>query len=1339
MVARLFIKFADPNLFHLKLRLKLIVISENAVNFKAAFEALPGIIALVKADAPYFTILAVTHEYVEAAGLPKSLLINKPYFESYPVNPDDPDFTGRSKLLASFEYVITQNEEHHLPVQRFDTVGQDGGFTERYWKAVNKPVVDNNGQVIYIIHSAEEITEKIKVSKNAAKLRLFEQAHKVFMQAPVAIHIFKGPSLVIELANEPTLQQWGKESDVTGKPLADILPELEEQGYIRLLMQVLESGESYTSYESPVMLVKNGKKNLAYLNFVLQPFYEDDLARPAGVLVFSTDVTERVTIKKELAGKEQSPQLAIEIGGLGVYTVDLNNNTVTYSAQIMHWFGFTKANVLLQDITAMVHPDDRAAVKKVFEDAIAGKADGKHDLVYRVVHPKNGAIRYLRSIGQVQFEAGKANAVSGIIQEVTMQQLSAKKMEESEERFRTMAEGTEILIAVADETGQVTYFNKAWLELTGQPMDVLLNRGWAELVHPEDSPHFLRLYQEAFTKRESFTGEFRILNKEGEYRWLLAKLPVRLRPDGTFAGYISSAVDITSRKQAEEALQQNEAQFRALIAAAPVAIGLFMGRDLVIAMPNQAFIDIVGKGAGIIGKPLAEAMPELSNQPYLKILDDVYTSGKMYQTFGTPVNIVQNGVMKYGFYDFSYTPLFDARSKVYAILDIAVDVTDQVISKRALEESEQNLRNTILQAPVAMCIFKGPGFIVDIANERMLELWGKPADAVIHKSIFEGLPEVRNQGFESILNNVYHTGETFAAHELPVNLPRNGKVETVYVNFVYEAFREKNGTIYGIMAIAVEVTEQVLGRKKVEASEQQVRSLVESAPFPIGVYTGKEMRIQLLNQAIIDTWGKGPDLIGKLYSEVLPELVNQEVYEQLDAVFTTGTPFHAKNQRIDLLMDGKMQIFYFNYSFTPLFDANGNVYGIMNTAADVTDLNLAKQKVEESERNFRNLVMQAPVGICIVSGTPLKAAVVNDSFIEVTGKSRSAFESALFWEVIPEAAGFYEPILENVFKTGVSYRGREHEVMLIRNGIEETIFVNFVFDPVKEEDGSVGKVMILVIEVTQQVLARQKIEEVVEQRTKELAEVNKELQQNNEELGQFAYIASHDLQEPLRKVITFTNMLRTNLGQLDERSATYLDRITVSTKRMSHLIQDVLDFSQLSKGTISFSPVNLNQVMENITGDFELLIEQKGATVSYQSLPTIDAVPLQMQQLFSNLFSNALKFNRPGIPPVVTISSRRLMEKEKHQHLGLLPGTGYWMISVQDNGIGFEQEYAERIFNIFQRLHGKTDYAGTGIGLALCKKIVQNHHGEITAVSVVDKGAVFNIILPEKQAGKMNG
>src|SRR5690606_9799958 len=168
-----------------------------------------------------------------------------------------------------------------------------------------------------------------------------------------------------------------------------------------------------------------------------------------------------------------------------------------------------------------------------------------------------------------------------------------------------------------------------------------------------------------------------------------------------------------------------------------------------------------------------------------------------------------------------------------------------------------------------------------------------------------------------------------------------------------------------------------------EERESQIRALIESAPFPIGVYVGREMRIEMLNQAIIDVWGKGSNIIGKNYREVLPELFSQKIYDQLDQVFMTGKPHHSRNQRVDLVVDGNMRAYYFNYSFTPLFDALGKVYGVMNTAADVTDLVIAKQKVERSEQDFRNMVKQAPVAMCILIGPEHIVEVANDLIVEL--------------------------------------------------------------------------------------------------------------------------------------------------------------------------------------------------------------------------------------------------------------------------------------------------------------------------------------------------------------------
>ena len=293
----------------------------------------------------------------------------------------------------------------------------------------------------------------------------------------------------------------------------------------------------------------------------------------------------------------------------------------------------------------------------------------------------------------------------------------------------------------------------------------------------------------------------------------------------------------------------------------------------------------------------------------------------------------------------------------------------------------------------------------------------------------------------------------------------------------------------------------------------------------------------------------------------------------------------------------------------------------------------------------------------------------------------------------------------------------------------EDRWFNFAYTPFRE-NGQVVGVMDVAIEVTDQVLARQKIEDVVTQRTKELPQANLLIGQNNRELEQFAYIASHDLQEPLRKVSTFTEMLRTHLGNVDERSEVYFKKISDSTLRMMNLIRDVLDFSQLSTQRRTFEQVDLGALIDSLTSDFELVIEQKEAVIHYHHLPNITANALQMRQLFANLLSNALKFTKEDVSPVITVAAQTLSEEDKSAHKDLLPDVDYWLITVADNGIGFSEEHADKIFSIFQRLHGKSEFAGTGIGLALCKKITQNHHGDIWATSEKGEGATFHIILP---------
>jgi light-regulated signal transduction histidine kinase (bacteriophytochrome) len=260
----------------------------------------------------------------------------------------------------------------------------------------------------------------------------------------------------------------------------------------------------------------------------------------------------------------------------------------------------------------------------------------------------------------------------------------------------------------------------------------------------------------------------------------------------------------------------------------------------------------------------------------------------------------------------------------------------------------------------------------------------------------------------------------------------------------------------------------------------------------------------------------------------------------------------------------------------------------------------------------------------------------------------------------------------------------------------------------------------------QMVLEKEKFQKILENKVKELDRSNKELEE-------FAYIASHDLQEPLRKITSFSERLKEKLPpNLEPDVQLYLNRMLAATDNMRTLIDNLLEFSRTSRSSEPFVKVDLNQVLSDVKADLELKIEESSARIENQKMPTLDAIPMQMRQLFTNLLSNAIKFHKPEEPPFISISCRLLNDEEKEEE-HLRENTNYYEIIVKDRGIGFNQEFEHKIFQIFQRLHGKAEYPGSGIGLAICKKIAENHSGLLYARGEQGMGAAFFIILPESQ------
>ncbi|AQG79732.1 PAS domain S-box protein [Spirosoma montaniterrae] len=940
-----------------------------------------------------------------------------------------------------------------------------------------------------------------------------------------------------------------------------------------------------------------------------------------------------------------------------------------------------------------------------------------------------------------------SGAVYGILSmavDVTEQVLARQRIEQSQQQLLALFEQSPVAIAIISEdnlTFRMT--NPFYCELVGRSADQLVGKPLLEALPELRGQGFDVLLQNVFTTGIPFIA------KEIPVDFVRNNQLETIYVDFTYQPHWGTAqaddkevvssvlvvcTDVTQQVRSRRQVEASETKMRSLIEAAPVAIGLFVGRDLIIDMPNKTFIDIVGKGPDIAGKPLREVMPELltENQPFLQILDDVYTTGQPFQSFGSMVKIVQQGVMTHNYYNITYSPLRDETGEIYAILDVAVDVTGQILTQQELERQKTYLQNALAIADLGT-------FAVDVStntgtySENIQRWFGLPSTMAPMEVIIDKVHPDDRHLVRKIINQA-KGGNDETQHDFVYRVIGSSEDELVYLRSLGK-MQDADGETKSIIGIIENVTAQIQARQAIEKSEQNLRSIVESAPFPIGVYVGREMRIQLANQSIIDVWGKGNDVIGKRYAEILPELKNQQIYEQLDRVYLTGVPFHAKNQRVDIVVDGVLQPFYFNYSFTPMYDASGQIYGVMNTAAEITDLVMAKQQVEEAEANLRAAVELAELvtwRLNIKQGTvsysprfmdwlgfSTDTATLDEAFNPVPDDYRKSVARALEATWQPGSSGFYD---------------NEHPVVNRLTGQMRIIHAQarLVYDA----NGNPAFLNGTAQDVTEQRRVQQELERQVAERTQQLQMLVLDLERSNRNLQQFAYVASHDLQEPLRKIQSFGDLLKSQYAAQLGDGVDFLSRMQTASNRMSTLIKDLLTFSRISTQQEDATEVSLAEVANTTLSDLELTIQETGAVVEVGALPTILGDRSQLGQLFQNLISNALKFRRTTasgqpVTPVIRLEAEQVSANE-------LPATVrptrlatvYYRIDVADNGIGFDTKYLDRIFQVFQRLHGKSEFAGTGIGLAICEKVVANHGGAITATSQLGQGATFSIYLP---------
>ena len=605
----------------------------------------------------------------------------------------------------------------------------------------------------------------------------------------------------------------------------------------------------------------------------------------------------------------------------------------------------------------------------------------------------------------------------------------------------------------------------------------------------------------------------------------------------------------------------------------------------------------------------------------------------------------------------------------------------------------------------------------------------------------------------------------FEDQKLPIY--RNGQMGYAYWTYSFSPVIDDRGAVNGVLVTCSETTkaveslqqlndtntelkqslaqnrtlqqEQYATQQQMRESEARFRTMAESSGVLIAV-VDETSNATYFNKAWTELTGKAMDELLRFgWADLVhPDDKDRHMNTFLEA-FNVRSPFTGEFR----LLSKQGTYRWLLASGTARFNDDGSFAGYISSSIDITEQVETAKKIQASEQTLRDMVLQSPIGVCVLNAADLVSEIVNDSFLKVAGKSYDAVVGKNYWVPFAEAKPVYEDALNRVVETGKAFHASEVELTLNRDGQPETIYVTFVYTPLNDAEGQVKKVAVWAVENTHQVVERRKIEEIVAQRTQELQGVNQQLVESNEllthsndNLQTFAYVASHDLQEPLRKILQFGDLLKARYATSTGEELLYLERMQAAASRMSTLIRDLLSFSRVSTRQVAVRPVPLNQVVNAVLTDLELIIGETGAQINVDSLPTVLGDETQLGQLFQNLLSNALKFRRVDesgalVTPLIRVSTHLVVATDLPPTVKLIrTHPFYHQVDVTDNGIGFDEKYRDRIFQVFQRLHGKNEYAGTGIGLAICEKVAANHGGAITAASQPGQGATFSVYLP---------
>jgi PAS domain S-box-containing protein len=1050
-------------------------------------------------------------------------------------------------------------------------------------------------------------------------------------------------------------------------------------------------------------------------------------------------------------------ELALESSGIGTWALHRETNQLLWSSGAKTLFGFTGSDIINPDILLdHIHEKDRENFAGLL--SMAFTASEPFVLELRTREDNAGKYRWLLCKGGPHRDSGMTSIVGTFIditQEVKNRNILREETKRSE-NYETIVKQVPLAIALLSGPGLIIALaNGKMLEVWGKSPSVS-GMSLKDAFREADGQGFTDLVQRVYDTGKSHeeNGSMLRLARNGQVKDVYFDFVyTALRePDGTVTGVMVTANEVTEKYQAIIDLEAEESKFRTLIDEIPVGISVFTGEEMLVELLNPPMARYWGKDMSVVGKPLREALPELDGQPFHQILSDVYQQGITFSAVDAPVDLEVDGKLSRYYFSFTYKPLFNASGKVRAIIDMSIDVTAQVLAQKALQESESKLRTVIASAPVAIGLFVGRDLLVELPNRTFIDIVGKGPD-IEGRPLREVMPELEDQPFLQILDDVYTTGNPYKSFGTQVDIVRDGVMTHNYYDITYSPIYDPDGKVYAILDMAADVTERVDMDGQIKQSQLQLLSLFEQSPVGIAMIHKDNLVFTMANPFFGALVGRKPeDVTGKPLMEALPEMKGQGLDKLLLEVIGTGVPFLAREQAVDISYGDGLKTIYVNLACQPQRDLTGEIIGVLVVITDLTDQVLSRIKIEKAEVFLRGAIELAELGTY--------------SFDMKTGMVDCSDRIKHWFGLDKEENITIEKVYESISAADLPAVAAAVE-HAIRPGTDGLYEMEYMMDEQKTGSARIlhaqGRVLyddqrnpVSMIGTARDITGERKVnlalELQVQERTQELAAMNEELAAVNEEyiatneelsdsnnlllqsnlnLQQFAYVASHDLQEPLRKIQSFSNLLTTRYGEQLGDGIDYLRRMQSAARRMTALIEDLLAFSRITTIKERTETVSLSRVIQDVLTDLELTITESSAQIQVGNLPDVQGDRTQLNQLFLNLISNALKFRKPDQNPALAISSEIVSGHGLPASLsGVRPAESFYKIDVSDNGIGFDQQYAERIFQLFQRLHGRSEYAGTGIGLAICERVASNHGGGITATSQAGHGATFSVFLP---------